>query len=48
MEKSLAAYAQLLRWHGAGREEQWQGSEHSCDMLHWFNEKGTRQGGYYK
>lgn len=44
MEKSLAVCAQLLRWHGAGWEEQWQGSEHSCGMLHWFDRKGTIQG----
>lgn len=34
----------IFLWHSAGREEQSQGSD-SCDVLHWFNEKGTTQGG---
>lgn len=43
MENSLAACAQLLRWHSAGWEEQWQGSEHSSG-IHYFERKhNTRQ-----
>ena len=41
MEESLPAGAQLPWWHSVRWEEKWQGCEHSCGMLHWFDRKGT-------
>lgn len=43
MEKSHTALAQLHWWHGAGWEEQWQGSENSSGMFHSFDKKAQHR-----